>query len=110
MNDLLTGVPLGSGYSTGDSLSAGAVVGAAAQRHADHAAGERHEHGVMVPIQLQAQDLPPLPTDVASEDDRKRQRAEVGSVDLEEEERNWEGIYKLTTTKKSTPAAAGGGG
>lgn len=29
--------------STGDSLFAGAVVGAAAERHTDHTAGESHK-------------------------------------------------------------------
>lgn len=52
--------------STGDSLLAGAVVGAAAQRHADHTAGERHEQRVVIPIQLEAQHPPVLPLHVAS--------------------------------------------
>ena len=50
----------------GDSLLAGAVVGAAAQRHADHTAGERHEQRVVIPIQLEAEHPPVLPLHVAS--------------------------------------------
>lgn len=48
----------------GNSLLAGAVVGAAAERHSDHAAGEGHEDGMVVPVQLQAQHPPILPTHV----------------------------------------------
>lgn len=63
--------------SPGDSLLAGAVVGAAAQRHADDAAGERHEQRVMIPIQLQAQDPPVLPPHVASRHTEKRESSEI---------------------------------
>lgn len=48
----------------GNSLLAGAVVGAAAERHSDHAAGEGHEDGMVVPVQLQAQHPPILATHV----------------------------------------------
>lgn len=60
--------------STGDSLLAGAVVGAAAQRHADHTAGERHEQRVVIPIQLEAQHPPVLPLHVASRNRRKKKQ------------------------------------
>lgn len=65
--------------STGDSLPAGAVVGAAAERDSNHAAGEGHEQGVMVPVQLQAQNPPVLSTNVAPEGEGKRPRSEVSS-------------------------------
>lgn len=63
----------GSFASTGDSLLAGAVVGASAQRHADHTAGERHKQRVMIPIQLQTQHPPVLPPHVASRNTEKHQ-------------------------------------
>lgn len=46
------------------SLPAGFVLGTAAERHADHTAGEGHEESVVVLVQLQAKDTPVLPTDV----------------------------------------------
>lgn len=36
--------------SGGNSLLAGAVVGAAAERHSDHAAGEGHKDGMVVTV------------------------------------------------------------
>lgn len=60
----------------GNSLLAGAVVGAAAERHSDHAAGEGHEDGMVVPVQLQAQHPPVLATHVtpAEREGRKGRR------------------------------------
>lgn len=44
-----TGVTVDSGPG-GNSLLAGAVVGATAERHSDHAAGEGHKDGMVVPV------------------------------------------------------------
>lgn len=68
--------------STGDSLLAGAVVGAAAQRHADHTAGERHEQRVVIPIQLEAQHPPVLPLHVASRNRRKKNKPQPSRSDV----------------------------
>lgn len=59
--------------SAGHLLLAGAVVRAAAERHADHTAGEGHEQGVMIPIQLETQHPPVLTPHVTSREQQKDQ-------------------------------------
>lgn len=59
--------------STGDSLFAGAVVGAAAERHTDHTAGEGHKQGMVIPVQLKTQHPPVLSLHVASRNTEKHQ-------------------------------------
>lgn len=68
--------------SAEDSLLAAAVVGAAAQRHADHAAGEGHEERVVIPIQLQAQNPPVLPLHVTSGGHRRTPTVTIATVHL----------------------------
>lgn len=45
---------------SGVLLFTGSVLGAAAERHSDDTAGERHKQSVMVFIQLQSQNPPVL--------------------------------------------------
>lgn len=65
-------------YCIVDSLLAVAVLRAAAQRHTDHAAWERHKQRMMIPVQLKPQDPPILPLHIAPGNTEKHQLSQSG--------------------------------